>query len=149
MIVRTLDTLDSTDRDVRAPTFKSRRFLLAQDGMGFSLHDTVLYAGTVTRMWYRHHLEAVYCIDGEAEVTDLATGEVHRIGPGTMYALDRHDRHELRAVTDFRAVCVFNPPLTGGEVHEDDGSYPLLVPSAGAPEVGAPADAHQKEEVDA
>lgn len=126
MIVRTISEIDGTERDVRAPTFASRRFLLAKDGMGFSLHDTVLHAGTVTAMWYRNHVEAVYCIEGEGELTDLATGQVHRIIPGTMYALDQHDRHELKAVTDLRVVCVFNPPLTGGEVHDEEGVYPLL-----------------------
>jgi hypothetical protein len=23
-------------------------------------------------------------------------------------------------------VCVFNPPCTGAEVHDEDGAYPLL-----------------------
>ncbi|HVM39654.1 MAG TPA: ectoine synthase [Acidimicrobiia bacterium] len=133
MIVRTLDDIAGTERDVHAPTFASRRFLLARDGMGFSLHDTVLHAGTTTTMWYRNHVEAVYCIEGEGRLTDFATGAVHRIAPGTMYALDQHDRHELEAVTDLRVVCVFNPPLTGGEVHDDDGAYPLLTDE----EVGA------------
>lgn len=126
MIVRQLDEISGTDRDVEAPTFKSRRLLLAQDGMGFSLHDTVLFAGTSTEMEYQNHLEAVYCIEGEAEVTDLSSGLVHKIGPGVMYALDEHEHHVLRAISDFRCVCVFTPPLTGGEVHDEDGVYPLL-----------------------
>ncbi|WP_407691279.1 ectoine synthase [Saccharopolyspora mangrovi] len=25
-----------------------------------------------------------------------------------------------------RAVCVVNPPLTGREVHDDDGTYPMI-----------------------
>lgn len=127
MIVRTIDQIEGTDRDVKAPTFESRRFLLAGDDMGFSLHDTVLYAGTTTEMHYQNHLEAVYCIEGEAEVTDLDGGGVtHKIGPGVMYALDQHDRHILRAISDFRCVCVFTPPLTGGEVHDESGAYPLM-----------------------
>jgi L-ectoine synthase len=43
-----------------------------------------------------------------------------------LYALDRHDRHNLRARTRMRLVCVFNPPLTGREVHDADGVYPLV-----------------------
>lgn len=128
MIVRRLTDIEQTDRNVRAPTFVSRRFLLARDGMGFSFHDTVLEAGTTTDMWYRHHLESVYCIEGEGELTNKESGEVFKIGPGTLYALDGHEQHRLRAITDLRMMCVFNPPLTGAEVHDEDGAYPLLEP---------------------
>ena len=126
MIVRKLAELENTDRDVRAPTFKSRRLLLRGDGMGFSLHDTVLYAGTETYIYYKNHLEAVYCLEGEAEIETVPDGTKYRITPGTMYALDGHEKHTLRVRKDFRAVCVFNPALTGGEVHDEEGTYPLL-----------------------
>lgn len=126
MIFRTIKDMAGTGREVHAPTFVSRRMLLGKDGMGFSFHDTILYEGTETRIWYKNHLEGVYCVEGEGEVESLDDGKVYRIGPGTMYALDRHDRHILRAITDLRMVCVFTPPLTGGEVHDEDGSYPLL-----------------------
>lgn len=127
MIVRDLTEVVGTDRDVEAPTFSSRRMLLAKDGMGFSLHDTILYAGTETKIHYRNHLEAVYCIEGSAEIVELdGDGAVHEIKPGVMYALDGHERHLLRAISDFRALCVFNPPLTGREVHDEDGVYPLM-----------------------
>jgi L-ectoine synthase len=126
VIVRNLDELVDTERDVRAETWKSRRLLLAADGMGFSLHDTVLYAGTETKMRYDNHLEAVYCIEGRAELDDLKTGETHLIVPGTMYALNEHDEHVLRVQEDLRTVCVFNPPCTGREVHDEHGVYPLL-----------------------
>lgn len=135
MIVRRLGEVEDTELDVRADTWRSRRLLLAKDGMGFSMHDTVLYAGTVTEMHYQHHLEAVYCIEGHAEITDAATGAVSELRPGTLYALDQHDRHTLRVLDDFRCVCVFNPPVTGREVHDDNGVYPLLTePVAGAAE---------------
>ena len=62
MIVRTLTELDGTERDVRAETWRSRRFVLSREGVGFSFHDTVLYAGTDTSMWYANHIEAVYCV---------------------------------------------------------------------------------------
>jgi len=126
VIVRRLDDVDGTDRDVKAPTFSSRRFLLRNDGMGFSFHDTVLYAGSETYIWYKHHLEAVYCIDGTGELEDLDHGVTHPISPGTFYALDGHERHYLRATTDLRMMCVFSPALTGEEVHDEDGAYPLM-----------------------
>lgn len=124
MIVRHVDDLNDGDRHTHAETWDSRRLLLAKDGMGFSLHDTVIYGGTETTMWYRHHLEAVYCIEGEGEIELLPEGVVHAIRPGTLYALDGHERHVLRAKTRMRMVCVFDPPCTGREVHGPDGAYP-------------------------
>lgn len=129
MLVRKLAEIRQTERDVRAATFESRRLLLAGDGMGFSFHDTILYAGSTTTMWYRHHLEAVYCVEGEGVLEETDSGRTHPIAPGTLYALDQHDRHVLRATTDLRMICVFNPPLTSKEVHQEDGSYPLPAPS--------------------
>jgi len=125
MIVRRLDDIAGTDRDVHAKTWNSRRLLLKGDGMGFSMHDTVLHAGTSTKMWYQNHLEAVYCIGGEGRLEDLETGKIHDIRPGVIYALDQHDRHILHADKDLRMVCVFNPPVSGDEVHDENGAYPL------------------------
>ncbi|CAN5827826.1 hypothetical protein BH24ACT3_BH24ACT3_00630 [soil metagenome] len=76
MIVRTLADVEGTERDVGADTWRSRRLVLAAEGAGFSLHDMVVLAGTDTTMEYAHHVEAVYCIAGEGELTDLTTGAV-------------------------------------------------------------------------
>ena len=65
MIVRRLLEIVGSPRDVSGETWTSRRLLLAHEGMGFSLHDTLIHAGTETRMHYKHHLEAVYCVEGE------------------------------------------------------------------------------------
>ncbi len=126
MIVRSLEGIKGTAQDVTTPNWASRRLLLARDGMGFSLHETTVFAGTETHICYQHHLEAVYCIEGEGEVQTVADGKVHAIAPGVMYALDRHDEHFLRAHKTMRMVCVFSPPLTGREVHDEKGVYPLL-----------------------
>ena len=128
MIVRYLEDIVDTENDVHAPTWNSRRLLLNRDGMGFSLHDTIIKAGTETFIWYAHHLEAVYCIAGEGEIETVADGKVYKIRPGMLYALNEHDKHYLRASpeTDMRMVCVFNPPLTGQEVHDENGVYPLI-----------------------
>jgi L-ectoine synthase len=122
-IVR-LDDIVGTDREVSAEGWTSRRLLLAHDQMGFSLHDTLIHEGAELHMTYKHHLEAVYCIEGQGSIELVATGEVTKLGPGTVYALDQHDPHILRAQTQMRMVCVFNPPVTGKEVHGPDGAYP-------------------------
>ena len=123
MIVRSLDEVIGTDRDVAGPGWQSRRILLRDDGLGFSLHDTVVQAGAELEMEYRHHLEACYCLEGEAEVEELASGERHAIRPGVVYALNRHDRHVVRVRQTLRLVCVFNPPLAGAETHDAAGAF--------------------------
>jgi L-ectoine synthase len=128
VIVRSLDEIVGTDRDVVADTWRSRRLLLADDALGFSLHDTVISAGTTTDMWYKHHVEAVYCIEGTGRLVDRDTGDTYELNPGTVYALDDRDRHQVQAVTDLRMVCVFTPACTGRETHDEDGAYPLLGP---------------------
>ncbi len=126
MIVRSVDDIRGTAQEVAAPNWVSRRLLLARDGMGFSFHETTIFAGTETHIHYRNHLEAVFCVAGEGEIETVADGRKHAIRPGVMYALDRHDEHYLRAHRELRLVCVFNPPLTGREVHDQEGVYPLL-----------------------
>ena len=133
MIVKKLEDVSGTDREIVTPNWTSRRLLLSQEGMGFSLHDTVIKAGTETTMWYRNHVEAVYCIEGEGEIETLDDGKVYPLEPGVVYALDQNDRHCLRATTQLRMVCVFNPPVTGQEVHDDTGAYPLVEASVAHP----------------
>lgn len=127
MIVRRLEDVIGTDRDIKAENgnWVSRRLLLRDDEMGFSLHDTTISAGTETFIHYKNHLEAVYCVGGEGEIEDLETGQIHSISDGIMYALNSHERHYLRARTDMRMICVFSPALTGTEVHDREGAYPL------------------------
>lgn len=102
MIVRSLSEIEGTDRDISSAsgTWRSKRLILAKERVGFSLHETVLYAGTETSMWYANHVEAVLCVEGEAELTDDETGETYRITPGTLYLLDGHERHTLRPKTE-------------------------------------------------
>lgn len=123
MIVRDFNELKNTDKAVSDANWTSVRMLLASDGMGFSFHITVLQAGSEHQFHYKHHLESVYCVSGKGSITDLGTGETHEIRPGVMYALNDHDRHILRAEEELVMACVFNPPVTGTEVHREDGSY--------------------------
>jgi L-ectoine synthase len=129
MIVRRLkEDILGTENEVHAATktWTSRRLLLKKDGMGFSFHDTLIHGGTETLIHYANHLEAVYCVEGEGELEEVETGAVHKISDGTMYALNGHEKHWLRATKTLRMICVFNPALTGREDHDKDGIYPLL-----------------------
>ena len=123
MIVRDFNKLQGTDRHVGDAQWTSTRLLLADDKMGFSFHITVLEAGSEHTFHYKHHFESVYCMKGKGSITDLATGETHEITPGVMYALNLNDKHTLRAEEELHMACCFNPPVTGKEVHREDGSY--------------------------
>lgn len=123
MLIRKLDQIRSSSRNVRDKGWESSRLLLAEDGMGFSFHITTLEAGGDWTFHYQHHVEAVFVISGTGSVEDLATGERHALEPGTLYALNDHDRHRLRAETELVTACVFNPPVVGDEIHDADGAY--------------------------
>jgi L-ectoine synthase len=125
MIVRTLQEAEQSERRVVSENWESTRMLLKQDNMGYSFHITTIYAGTETHIWYQNHFESVYCISGEGEIETLADGKVYPIRPGTLYNLDKHDEHLLRASSELKLACVFNPPLNGLEVHDENGVYPL------------------------
>ena len=135
MIVRRLKELRNTDRDVKSDGWESARLLLKEDKMGFSFHVTKIQAGAELRMHYQNHLEAVLVMKGTGTIEDLETGKKHKLQPGVMYALDAHDRHIVCADTDILTACVFNPPVTGREVHDENGAYPA--DAAAEPEAAA------------
>jgi L-ectoine synthase len=115
MIVRNLSQVIS----VEWGNGVSRRFLTADDGMGYSVTDTIVRAGTRSPLEYRNHLEACYCIAGSGMVID-SDGNEYPIEPGTIYALDKNDPHFLIAspFEDLRLICVFTPALQGHEAHD-------------------------------
>lgn len=128
MLIKDFHALKNTDAAVSDAQWTSVRMLLASDGMGFSFHITTLATGSEHTFEYKNHLESVYCISGKGTITDLATGETHDIRPGVLYALNKHDRHILCAEQELVTACVFNPPVTGTEVHQADGSYAAAQP---------------------
>lgn len=130
MLVRSLDDVTDTDDDIKTENWRSKRIILAREGVGFSVHETTLYAGTVNDFWYANHIEAVFIVEGEGAVLNKATGERHELRPGSLYLLNDHDRHQVLPRTEMRTVCVFNPPVTGREVHDENGVYPLVLEDA-------------------
>ncbi|MDT8403236.1 ectoine synthase [Sulfuriflexus sp.] len=127
MIVRQLQEAEKGARRVVSPekNWESTRLLLKDDNMGFSFHITTIYEGADFRMHYQNHLESVYCMSGEGEVETIEDGKKYPVTPGTLYILDKHDKHILRAFKEMKMACVFNPPLSGKEVHNAEGAYEL------------------------
>lgn len=128
MIVRQLQEAEKTPRRIVSPdgNWESTRMLLKDDNIGFSFHITTIYARADFQMHYQNHLESVYCISGEGEVETLDDGKKYPITSGSIYILDQHDKHILRAFTEMKMACVFNPPLNGKEVHNAEGAYELI-----------------------
>ncbi|HBG31889.1 ectoine synthase [Candidatus Macondimonas diazotrophica] len=125
MIVRHLPEAIASGRRIQSTGWESTRLVLKNDNAGFSFHITTIYRGAELPMHYRNHIESVYCISGSGEIETVADGKIYPIAPGTIYVLDQHDQHILRAETEMVMACVFNPPLHGTEVHDADGVYPL------------------------
>lgn len=123
MKVRNIKEIENTERDVNFKEGKSLRLLLAKDNMGFSVHKTIIPKGKKGHWHYKHHLEACYCIQGSGILTDLTTGKEHKITVDTIYALDDNDNHTFEALEDVVLISIFNPPVTGQEIHKKDGSY--------------------------
>jgi L-ectoine synthase len=119
--------LRGTARAVDCPNggFTSLRALLASDKMGFTMTRTTVHPTKHFQKWYyKHHLEACYCIKGRG-LLRVGT-RVSKIHPGILYAADKHDKHFFKAIEPTVLLCVFNPPLLGKEVHLEDGSYALM-----------------------
>ena len=140
MIVRTTKEITGTERDVEAENgnWRSKRIVLGGDKVGFSFHETTIKAGSVNEFHYANHVEAVWLVEGEGTLLDRETGETYPLAPGTMYLLNGHERHTVTATTQMRMLCVFNPPVVGTEVHDENGVYPLVT-------VPAPSGRHATE----
>lgn len=96
----------------------SHRLLVEADNMGFALAHTVVRAGTESKLEYRKHREACYCIGGSGHIEDT-DGNRFEVTPGVVYVLDGHEPHYLRASAggDLELVSIFNPPIRGDETH--------------------------------
>lgn len=115
MYCRSIDDLIGSEREARGEGWKSRRFLLAEDGLPFSVHETSVAAGSVLRFNYRDHSETVYCLEGRATLTDINNNREWQVRPGTLYVARIGDDHSLRIEADTRFLCIFEPALIGQE----------------------------------
>ena len=95
--------------------WKSRRLILAGDGLKYSVHETTLDAGVDLNFKYEAHRETVYCMEGEGSITNVATGQTWPITAGTLYTVGIGDTHIVRSNTGMKLLCIFDPPLAGQE----------------------------------
>ena len=109
--------ITGTEHDVNWGNGTSRRMIVESDGMGYSVHYTVMYRGTSSRLEYKNHLESCYVLSGTGTIE--ADGKEQKLQPGDMYVLDQHDRHLVSADTeqDMVVLSIFNPACKGTETH--------------------------------
>ena len=92
MLIRKLDEVKTVEwGNGTEPPVPARG---GRHGLHGDRHDRP--AGTKSRLEYKNHLEACYCIEGSGSVIEM-DGTEHEIVVGTMYALDKHDAHYLLA----------------------------------------------------
>jgi len=115
MYCRNIEDLIGSEREALGEGWKSRRFLLAEDGLPFSVHETSVAAGSILQFNYRDHSETVYCLQGRATLTDVNGNRVLPVRPGTLYVARIGDDHSLRIEEDTRFLCIFEPALVGQE----------------------------------
>ncbi len=130
MFVRKLEDLRGTSfwKELCDGQARSARLLTSRDGMGFSLSDVRVASGQGTTLWYKHHWEANYIVAGRGLLTDVNRGDRWTLTPGTLYTVGPTDRHMIEPGEEMHVVSVFAPPVTGNEVHDDDGAYPPTGP---------------------
>jgi L-ectoine synthase len=115
MIFRKVQELIGSDREATGHGWKSRRLILANDGLPFSVHETTVAAGTGLHLTYARHSETVYCIEGKASIAVGRGQGALEITPGTLYSAAIGDVHVLRAAEETRFLCIFEPALVGRE----------------------------------
>lgn len=115
MIVRSVSEIVGSERDVHGNGWMSRRLVLADDAIGYSVHETTLEPGVELPFEYRRHRETVYCIEGEGSIEDVGSGVTVPLRPGTMYSAGVGEAHVVRAETQVKVLCVFTPALAGAE----------------------------------
>lgn len=115
MFVRNVKDILATERDVAGNGWRSRRLILARDGLKYSVHETILEASVALRFAYAAHRETVYCIEGEGSVRNVVTGETWPLRPGSLYSVAIGDDHVVTTQSPMKLVCIFDPPLEGQE----------------------------------
>lgn len=94
------------------------------DQVGFSYAAANFARGHRSEHRDKHHTTASLVLEGALEVKDLASGEVHRLGPGCLYCAAPGDAYALHAADAVHMITILNPPLMGTETLDAEGGYP-------------------------
>lgn len=119
-VVRHLDEVLGTERDVAWGNGQSRRMLVRKDGLGFAFCVTLGHSNTDSHIQYRNHYESCYYIQGSGEY-EWGEGK-HPIDTdtdqGTVFIMNEHDTHNMRVRDESICLSIFTPPIEGNESHD-------------------------------
>ncbi len=128
MIIRQPGESGGQELSVDSGSNVLRGLVLARDKTDFSVHESTMPAGTESLARQKNHHTFLTCLAGEGEVGPVDGGRSHPLGPGTWCLFYKDEEQQLRARTEMRLLWVLAPPLTGHEVPDEDGSFPVLAP---------------------
>ena len=119
LLMKTLDDVICSDRNVFFERGYSRRFLASPDGYNVSVHNTLAFANYETNLHFLHNVEGAYIVKGQGEYVWNNGKERHEYNSekheGTLILL-QHDAFIVKVgAHDVIAICVFFPPLKGSE----------------------------------
>jgi len=124
VVVRSVDEIIGSERDVFWGNGYSRRLLVRKDGFGFALCVTQANPDTSSPLQYRNHVESCYYVSGTGEY--VWEGGRHPIdtngGVSTVFVMNEHDSHHMIIKEASTCLSIFSPPIEGHESHSlNDG----------------------------
>lgn len=119
VVVRSVDEIIGSDRDVFWGNGYSRRLLVRKDGFGFALCVTQGNPDTSSPLQYRNHVESCYYVAGTGEY--VWEGGRHPIdtngGVSTVFVMNEHDAHHMVVKEESTCLSIFSPAIEGHESH--------------------------------
>ena len=95
MFVKTLEDVRAAGMEVVVGRWAGHLTTLSDRGRRARLLLFIRYwlqEGVGGDIWYKNHWEGNLVLDGNMEVKDYATDEVHELGPGSLYLVGPKDR---------------------------------------------------------
>ncbi|CAH1799958.1 unnamed protein product [Owenia fusiformis] len=131
-IVRRLDDIVGTPKNVFWQRGYSRRLFVKADGFNIGITNTTLFPNFRSPLYYPNHVEAVLMFKGSGKYIWNGGEESQEFDEekhdGTMILIDRHEQHDVELYDKgAEAICYFFPALLGHETHDftkgDDNKY--------------------------
>lgn len=118
-VVRTLNEILGTERDVFWGNGRSRRLLIRKDGFDFAFCITLGHSNTDSPLQYKNHFESCYYVSGTGEYV-WGTGS-HPIDTSkdqsTVFIMNENDAHRMVVENESICLSIFTPAIEGHEAH--------------------------------
>ena len=121
-IVRSLEDIRGTQREIYWGNGYSKRLLIQEDGLGFAFCITTGNSHTDSLIQYRNHFESCYYLSGTGEYEWDSGSHPIKTGDnwGTVFIMNNNDTHHMRIRDESVCLSIFTPPIEGHECHDFD-----------------------------